>query len=60
MRTVAEYVAKAAEYLSRAQREREPAARKRLLDMAESYRVMAAERQRMIDAGEDPDAFSPH
>jgi hypothetical protein len=59
VRTVAEYIAKAEDFLCRAKREHEPAAQKRLLDMAASYRVMATERQRMIEAGENPDASLP-
>jgi hypothetical protein len=56
MRTVAEYVAKVAEFKARAERASDPALKKRYADMAASYQIMADERLRMIAAEkpEDP------
>jgi hypothetical protein len=54
MRTVAEYVAKVAEFRARAERSADPALKKRYADMAASYQIMADERLRMIAAGEKP------
>jgi hypothetical protein len=55
MRTVAEYVAKVAEFKAQAERTSDPALKKRYADMAASYQIMADERLRMIAAGEKPD-----
>jgi hypothetical protein len=55
MRTVAEYVAKVAEFKARAERASDPALRKRYADMADSYQIMADERLRMTAAEEKPD-----
>jgi len=55
MRTVAEYVAKVAEFKARAERTSDPALKKRYADMADSYQIMAEERLRMIAADEKPD-----
>ena len=55
MRTVAEYVAKVAEYRTRAERAPNPGLKRRYADMAASYQVMADERLRMIAAGEKTD-----
>jgi len=55
VRTVAEYVAKVAEYRTRAERAPNPGLKRRYADMAASYQVMADERLRMIAAGEKPD-----
>jgi len=51
MRSVAEYLAKAAEFDALARSSSEPSLRKRYADMAECYRLLAAERQRLIEAG---------
>jgi len=55
MRTVAEYVAKVAEFKARAERTSDPALKKRYADMADSYQIMAEERLRMIAGDEKPD-----
>ena len=55
VRTVAEYVAKVAEYRTRAERAPNPGLKRRYADMAASYQVMADERLRMIAAGEKTD-----
>jgi hypothetical protein len=58
MRTVAEYLGKAAEFDELARLTAEPALRRRYADVAECYRLLARERQRLIAEGsikpEDP------
>ena len=49
MRTVAEYVAKVAEFNARAERTSDPALKKRYADLAASYQIMAEERSRTGD-----------
>lgn len=51
MRTLAEYLAKAAEFDELAKAASLSALKKRYSDMAESYRVMATERRRLIADG---------
>jgi hypothetical protein len=48
MRTVAEYLDKAAEFDALARAESHPSLKKRYADLAECYRMLAAERQRLI------------
>jgi hypothetical protein len=52
MRSVAEYLAKAAEFDELARSTSEQALRKRYSDIAECYRLLASERQRLIESGE--------
>lgn len=59
MRTVAEYVAKVAEFRACAERATDPTLRKRYADMAASYQIMADERLRMIAAGEKTEPPPP-
>ena len=51
MRTVEEYLAKAAEFDELAGSINEPALKKRYADVAECYRLLADERRRLIGAG---------
>ena len=51
MRSIAEYLAKAAEFDELAGTATEPALKKRYADVAECYRLLANERQRLIAAG---------
>jgi hypothetical protein len=51
MRSVAEYLARAVEFDDMANATRVPALQKRYSDIAECYRLLARERQRLIDAG---------
>lgn len=51
MRSVAEYLAKAAEFDELARSTSEPSLQKRYADLAECYRLLADERQRLIRAG---------
>jgi hypothetical protein len=53
MRSVAEYLARAAEFdkLARLASE-QPVLKKRYIDIAECYRLLAEDRQRLIAAGE--------
>lgn len=51
MRSVAEYLSKAAEFDELAGLASEPALKKRYADVAECYRLLASERQRLIAAG---------
>jgi hypothetical protein len=53
MRTVAEYVAKVAEFNARAERTSDPALKKRYADLAASYQIMAEERSRMIGSRDE-------
>ena len=59
MRTVAEYVAKAAEFKARAERTTDPALKKRYADLAASYQIMADERSRMIALHDEPGGDAP-
>ena len=52
MRTVSEYRAKAAEFQALADETITPALKKRYADMAECYRVLADERERLVKDGE--------
>jgi len=53
MRSVAEYLARAAEFDELARRASEqPVLKKRYIDIAECYRLLAEDRQRLIAAGE--------
>jgi hypothetical protein len=54
MRTVADYRAKAAEFAELASETITPALKKRYADMAECYRLLADERERLVKAGEMP------
>ncbi len=51
MRTVAEYLSKAAEFDAMADTARAPELRKRYADMAASYRILATERARLVAEG---------
>ena len=51
MRSVAEYLAKAAEFEELAGSASEPALKKRYADVAECYRLLANERRRLITTG---------
>jgi hypothetical protein len=51
MRSVAEYLEKAAEFDELARSTIEPVLKKRYGDVAESYRLLAIVRQRLIDTG---------
>jgi hypothetical protein len=51
MRTVAEYRAKAAEFAALAEETVTPALKKRYADMAECYRLLADERERLVKDG---------
>jgi hypothetical protein len=51
MRSVAEYFEKAAEFDELARGARDPALKKRYADLAECYRLLANERQRLIETG---------
>jgi hypothetical protein len=59
MRTVAEYRAKAAEFKALAEETITPALRKRYADMAECYRLLADERERLVKEGELPSDQRP-
>jgi len=48
MRTVGEYLDKASEFEAMAKGEQVPSLKKRYADLAECYRMLAAERQRLI------------
>jgi hypothetical protein len=54
MRSVAEYMHKAAEFDGLAARACEPALKRRYADLAECYRLLADERKRLIDEGTIP------
>jgi hypothetical protein len=54
MRTVAEYRAKAVEFAALADETITPALKKRYADMAECYRLLADERERLVQEGELP------
>ena len=54
MRSVAEYVNKAAEFDALAARAIESAIKRRYADLAECYRLLAAERKRLIAEGVIP------
>jgi hypothetical protein len=51
MRSVAEYLAMAATFDEQARSAREPSLKKRYADISECYRLLAAERQRLIAEG---------
>jgi hypothetical protein len=51
MRSVAEYLARAAAFDEFARSTNEPSLQKRYRDIAECYRLLAEERQRLIAAG---------
>jgi hypothetical protein len=51
MRSVTEYLARAAEFDELARSSSEPALEKRYADIAECYRLLARERQRLIETG---------
>ena len=51
MRSVAEYLEKAAEFDELARSTSEPVIKKRYADVAESYRLLAIVRQRLIETG---------
>jgi hypothetical protein len=51
MRSVAEYMNKAAEFDGLAARAVEPSLKIRYTDMAQCYRLLAEERKRLIDEG---------
>jgi hypothetical protein len=51
MRSVAEYLEKAAEFDELARSTSEPTLKERYGDVAESYRLLAIVRQRLIDTG---------
>ena len=51
MRSVAEYLEKAAEFDELARSTSEPVLKKRYADVAESYRLLAIVRQRLIETG---------
>ena len=52
MRTVAEYMAKAVEFDELANAADIPGLKKRYADLADCYRLLAKERERLIAAGE--------
>lgn len=51
MRSVVEYMARAAEFDELARSSSEPALKRRYADIAECYRLLARERQRLIETG---------
>ena len=51
MRSVAEYLTKAAEFDELADSASEPTLKKRYTDIAECYRLLARERERLVKAG---------
>lgn len=51
MRSVADYLAKAAEFDELARSSSVPGLQKRYTDIAECYRLLAEERRRLIEAG---------
>ena len=51
MRSVTEYLARAAEFDELARSTGEPSLKKRYADIAECYRLLAEDRQRLIAAG---------
>jgi hypothetical protein len=60
MRTVADYLAKAAEFNLLSDRESDPARKRRYTDLTESYRDMASDRQRrIVDGAIKPDPPTP-
>jgi hypothetical protein len=54
MRTVTEYIAKAVEFDGLARAASEPILKKRYADLAESYRLLAKERERLVACGALP------
>jgi hypothetical protein len=51
MRSVAEYLARAAEFDELARAASEQALQRRYTDMAECYRLLAREQQRLVETG---------
>ena len=51
MRSVAEYLGRAAEFDELARSSVEPALKKQFADIAECYRLLARKRQRLIETG---------
>jgi hypothetical protein len=51
VRSVAEYSEKAAEFDALAKEASDPGLKKRYADVAECYRLLASERQRLIETG---------
>jgi hypothetical protein len=51
VRSVGEYLAKAAEFDGLAASASKPTLKKRYADMAECYRLLASERQRLVETG---------
>jgi hypothetical protein len=51
VRSVAEYLAKAAEFDELARSASELALKKRYVDVAECYRLLASERKRLVETG---------
>ena len=51
MRSVAEYLARAAEFDELARAASEPTLKKRYIDIAECYRLLAKDRKRLIGTG---------
>jgi hypothetical protein len=51
MRSVAEYMNKAAEFDGLAARAAEPSLKRRYADLAQCYRLLADERKRLVDEG---------
>jgi hypothetical protein len=54
MRTVTEYVARAAEFDDLARTAKQPGLKKRYTDLAECYRLLAKERERLVAEGAIP------
>ena len=54
MRSAIEYETRAEEFGALAKRTRDPALRKRYADLAACYRLLAADRRRLIDAAAFP------
>ena len=59
MRDVAEYQTKAVEFDALASSATDEALKKRYADLAECYRLLASERQRLIDEGALPSKGPP-
>ena len=58
MRTVTDYLLKAAEFDALASGAPDPALKKRYADLAECYRLLAQERERLVVTGVLPDTSS--
>jgi len=59
MRTVTDYLLKATEFDSLASEASDPSLKKRYADLAECYRLLAADRERLVETGALPDDASP-